>query len=119
RPVAVAVLLALFALANAIKAVGFGMVPPSAQDRDLPIEIVTEYTLGLGDQAIRIETMIKNLGAETLRTYGGDLLNSSGEDDAFVPPIGFGDPLLYLEMPYFPWAGGGSNGGIPSGIFPP
>jgi hypothetical protein len=118
RTVAVDDLLDAFDLANAIKAFGFGMVPPSAQDRDLAIEIVTEYTLGLGDQAIRIETMIKNLGAETLRTYGGDLLNSSGEDDAFVPPIGFGDALLYLDMPYIAWAGRGSNEGISYGIIP-
>src|SRR5262245_59216497 len=118
RTVGVDDLLDAFDLVNAIKAFGFGMVPPSAQDRDLPIEIVTEYTLGVGDQAVRIETMIKNLGAETLRTYVGDLLNSSGEDDAFVPPAGFGDALLYGELPYIAWAGRGANEGISYGIIP-
>ena len=118
RAIGVDDLLDAFDLVNAIKAFGFGMVPPSAQDRDLPIEIATEYTLGLGDHAIRIETMIKNLGDESLRTYVGDLLNSSGEDDAFVPPVGFGDALLYADLPYIAWAGRGANEGISYGIIP-
>jgi hypothetical protein len=118
RAIGVDDLLDAFDLVNAIKAFGFGTVPASAQDRDLPIEIVTEYTLGVGDEAVRIETMIKNLGAETLRTYGGDLLNSSGEDDAFVPPIGFGDALLYGDLPYIVWTGRGANEGISYGIIP-
>ena len=118
RAVGVDDLLDAFDLANAIKAFGFGMVPPSAQDRDLPIEIVTEYTLGVGEQAIRIETMIRNIGDESLRTYVGDLLNSSGEDDAFVPPQGFGDALLYGDLPYIAWSGRGANEGISYGIIP-
>jgi len=118
RAVGVDDLLDAFDLVNAIKAFGFGMVPSSAQDRDLPLEIVTEYTLGLGDRAIRIETHVRNLGAETLLTYVGDLLNSSGEDDAFVPPVGFGDALLYGELPYIAWAGRGDNEGISYGFIP-
>lgn len=118
RTVGVDDLLDAFDLINAIKAFGFGMVPPSAQDRDLPIELVSEYTLGVGDEAIRIETTIRNLGTEALRTYVGDLLNSSGEDDAFVPPVGFGDALLYGELPYIAWAGRGANEGISYGINP-
>jgi hypothetical protein len=39
---------------NAVKGFGVGSIPPSAQDRDLPIEIMSEYTLGVGDTAIRI-----------------------------------------------------------------
>jgi hypothetical protein len=111
-------LLDAFDLVNAIKAFGFGMVPASAQDRDLPIQVVTTYTLGVGDDAIRIETFIKNAGEEALHIYVGDLLNSSGEDDAFVPPLGFGDALLYGDMPYIAWAGRGSNEGISYGIIP-
>jgi hypothetical protein len=118
RAYAVDDLLDAFDLVNAIKAFGFGMVPASARDRDLPIEIVTEYTLAAGDQAVRIETTIANMGGEDLRTYVGDLLNSSGEDDAFVPPVGFGDALLYGEMPYIAWTGRGANEGIAYGIIP-
>jgi hypothetical protein len=118
RAVGVDDLLDAFDLVNAIKAFGFGMVPPSAQDRDLPLEIATEYTLGLGDEAIRIETMIKNVGDEDLRVYVGDLLNASGEDDTFVPPVGFGDALLYTDLPYVAYSGRGANRGISYGIIP-
>lgn len=118
RTVGVDDLLDAFDLVNAIKAFGFGMVPPSARDQDLPIEVVTEFTLGLGEEAIRIETMIKNTGSQALRTYVGDLLNSSGQDDAFVPPVGFGDALLYNELPYIAWGGRGANEGISYGVIP-
>lgn len=118
RAVGVDDLLDAFDLVNAIKAFGFGMVPPEAQDRDLPIEIATEYTLGLGDDAIRIETIIRNAGGEDLRVYVGDLLNASGEDDSFVPPLGFGDALLYPDLPYIAYTGRGANRGISYGIIP-
>lgn len=118
RAVGVDDLLDAFDLVNAIKAFGFGGVPESAQDRDLPLEIATEYTLGAGDQAIRIETMIRNVGDEDLRIYVGDLLNASGEDDTFVPPVGFGDALLYTDLPYVAYTGRGANRGIAYGVLP-
>ncbi len=118
RAIGVDDLLDAFDLVNAIKAFGFGMVPLSAQDRDLPLEIATEYTLGFGDEAIRIETMIKNAGGEDLRVYVGDLLNASGEDDTFVPPVGFGDALLYTDVPHVAYTGRGSNRGISYGLLP-
>jgi len=118
RAIGVDDLLDAFDLVNAIKAFGFGMVPESAQDRDLPLEIATEYTLAVGDAAIRIETIIKNIGGEDLRLYVGDLLNASGEDDTFVPPAGFGDALLYTDLPYVAYTGRGANQGIAYGILP-
>lgn len=107
-----------FDLVNAIKAFGFGMVPESTRDRDLPIEIVTEYTLGVGDHAIRIETTIHNLGTTDLTTYVGDLLSPSGEDDTFVPGVGFGDALLYADLPWIAWPGRGASEGVAYGLIP-
>lgn len=107
-----------FDLVNAIKAFGFGMVPAATRDRDLPVEIVTDYTLGVGDDAIRIETTIHNRGATALNTYVGDLLSPSGQDDTFVPSVGFGDALLYADIPYIAWAGRGTSEGISYGLIP-
>ncbi len=111
-------LLDAFDLVNAIKAFGFGMVPESTRDRDLPVEIVTDYTLGVGDDAIRIETTIHNRGATDLNTYAGDLLSPSGQDDTFVPAVGFGDALLYAELPWIAWPGRGASEGVAYGIIP-
>ena len=92
RTVGVDDLLDAFDLVNAIKAFGFGMVPESAQDRDLPIDIVTEYTLGLGDEAIRIETTIDNHGDED-STYVATANRAARRVVRSAPS--FGDALIY------------------------
>ncbi len=103
---------------NAVKGFGLGSIPPSAQDRDLPIEVMSEYTLGLGDTAIRIETTIKNNGSEPLQLYVGDFVNGSGEVDTFAPPLGFGDVVLRPDLPFLAFAGVGGASGLSYGILP-
>lgn len=103
---------------NAIRSFGVGSVPASARDRDLPIQVMTEYALAPGSSAVRIETTVKNEGNEDLLLYVGDLVNGSGELDTFVPSLGFGDPTVRLEMPYLAYTGVGSAAGLSYGVIP-
>jgi len=105
-----------------IKAVGGGLplsLPESADDKDIPVELVTEYSLGLGDSYVKIETFIKNVGTEGLGVYIGDyLVNAAGEADLFVPGIGFGDPMVRLRLPFICMRGEGSAQGMTYGYIP-
>lgn len=103
---------------NAIRSFGAGQVPPSAQDRDIPVEITTEYSLAPGADSVRIETAVRNVGDSTLRLYVGDFLNGSGELDTFVPSLGFGDATLRLEVPYVAYTGVDAGRGLSYGIIP-
>lgn len=103
---------------NAIREFGFGALPVAAQDVDLPIEITTEYTLEPGERAVRIDTSIRNDGERALPLYVGDFLNGGGELDTFVPSLGFGEPVLRLEMPFMAYAGIGANRSVSYGIIP-
>lgn len=106
--------------ANAIKFLGGGIValPPSAIDNNIPVEIRTEYTLGIDDDAIRIETSIANTGTEPLTIYVGDYINGSGELDNFVPSFGFGEILFRPSIPYLAYVGVGDAIGVTYGIVP-
>jgi hypothetical protein len=105
---------------NAIRFISGGIValPESAIDTDIPVEIMTEYTLGAGDEAIRIETTIANLGDEALTLYVGDYVNGSGEVDNFVPSFGFGEVIFRPRIPFLAYAGVGSATGVTYGIVP-
>lgn len=103
---------------NAILQLGAGAVPESAQDRDIPVEIVTEYALAAGESSIRIETTVFNNGDGDLQLYAGDFVTPSGELDTFVPGLGFGDALLRPRLPYLAYAGIGSAAGVSYGILP-
>lgn len=106
--------------ANAIKFLGGGVValPPSAIDNNIPVEIRTEYTLGVDDDAIRIETAIANTGTEPLTIYVGDYVNGSGELDNFVPSLGFGEITFRPSIPYLAYIGVGDALGVTYGIVP-
>ncbi|GIW39456.1 MAG: hypothetical protein KatS3mg076_0033 [Candidatus Binatia bacterium] len=103
---------------NAIREFGVGMIPPSAQDVDIPVEIATEYSLAPGENWVRIETFVKNLGPEPLSLYAGDAVNGSGEVDTFVPSLGYGEAVIRLTVPYlaYPALRGGdvSYGVVPA-----
>lgn len=103
---------------NAIAQLGAGGVPESAQDRDIPVEVVTEYTLAPGERSIRIETTVFNNGGEQLALYVGDFVTPSGELDTFVPGLGFGNALLRPRLPYLAYTGVGSAEGVAYGLLP-
>ena len=105
-----------------IKAIGGGLplsVPSSADDVDLPVEIVTEYSLRPGDNYVKIETFIKNVGQETQGVYIGDyLVNSGGETDLFLPGVGFGEPMLRLKVDFIAMRGEAGARGLSYGYVP-
>ena len=79
---------------------GFGAIyPDSADDRDLPLDIETCYSLGADDLYITMDTRLINTSAEPLEIWIVEYLNGSGEVEAFQPQIGFGEPLFTPSCP--------------------
>jgi len=95
----------LLELANASSAIeAFGVsLPASADDRDLPINIETCYSLRPGARYIEIDTTLHNLGFEQLGVYMTEYLNGSGQVEFFQPYAGFGEPTLTLSCPLDTW----------------
>jgi hypothetical protein len=83
--------------------------PDSADDRDLPIQIETCYTLAPEDSWITLDTTLENESSEALPIFMVEYLNGSGEVETFQPNAGFGEPLLTAACPeesYVPCADG-------------
>jgi hypothetical protein len=79
---------------------GFGAIyPDSADDRDLPLEIETCYSLAPDDAYVTIDTRLINTSTEPLEIWVVEYLNGSGEVEAFQPQIGFGEPLFTPGCP--------------------
>ena len=79
---------------------GFNLpFPASANDVDLPIEIMTDYILEPGRNYVRMETTLQNLGAVQLKIFFGDFLNGSGQVALWQPGYGFGEPLVTSRCP--------------------
>lgn len=77
---------------------GFGLVfPASANDKDLPVAITTDYTLAPGKSYIQVDTTVENMGGSTINIFMGDYLNGSGQLEIFQPGSGFGEPLVTVE----------------------
>jgi hypothetical protein len=105
-----------------IKVAGGGLplnVPPSADDVDIPVELVTEYSLNPGDNYVKMETFIKNVGSAVLGVYIGDwLVGAAGELNQFVPGLGFGEPIARLNIDYIAFRGEASASGLAYGYIP-
>jgi hypothetical protein len=80
---------------------GFNLpFPASANDVDLPVEIMNDYILEPGTNWVRVETTIQNLdGSNQVKLYFGDFLNASGEVGLFTPGYGFGEPTVTTRCP--------------------
>jgi hypothetical protein len=103
---------------NAIRGLGAGEIPESARDKDIPVEVTTDYSLAPGDNVVRIETTIENLGDETLGLYVGDYINPSGELDVFTAESGYGEALILPRMPFVAYTGLGAATGLSYGLVP-
>ena len=105
-----------------IKAVGMSIplsVPSSADDMDIPVEIVVDYTLNPGDNYVEIKTSVKNIGSGLQGLYFGDyIVGAAGELNQFVPGIGFGEPLARLNLDFIAFRGEGSAKGLAYGYIP-
>lgn len=91
----------LLELANASSAVsGFGVtLPPAADDKDLPVEIETCYSLAVGDSYIALDSTFRNLSSDTFDVFMTEYLNGSGQVEFFQVYAGFGDPTLTPSCP--------------------
>jgi Carboxypeptidase regulatory-like domain len=69
-----------------------GDFPAEADDRDLPLEIETCYSLGPEDSWVTIDTTLSNTSADALPLYLVEYLTGSGEVEIFQPNAGFGEP---------------------------
>jgi hypothetical protein len=79
---------------------GFNLpFPASANDVDLPIEVLTDYILEPGRNYVRMETTLQNLGGTQLKIFFGDFLNGSGQAALWQPGYGFGEPLVTTRCP--------------------
>src|SRR5262249_42687445 len=68
--------------------------PAAADDRDLPVDIQTDYTLAASAEYVKVETTITNTGNTQLDIFFNDYLNGSGQVELFQPTYGFGEPLV-------------------------
>jgi hypothetical protein len=73
--------------------------PANQDDRDLPVDITTDYILEPGTNYVRVETTVHNQGATTLPIFFGEYLNGSGELEMFQSGYGFGEPLVGTRCP--------------------
>lgn len=73
--------------------------PASADDRDLPVEIETCYSLDPEEPWVTLDTTLRNTSSAVLPLYMVEYLNGSGEVEAFQPDAGFGEPLLTRVCP--------------------
>jgi hypothetical protein len=105
-----------------IKAVGMSIplaVPSSADDVDIPVEIVVDYTLNPTDNYLRISTSVKNIGSGLQGLYYGDyIVGAAGEMNQFVPGIGFGEPTARLSLDFVAFRGEGAAKGLAYGYIP-
>jgi hypothetical protein len=88
-----------FINASSVVAQAGFMFPAAADDRDLPVEVQTDYILDPGADAVRIETTVTNTDAAPLDIFLGDYLNGSGQVELFQPAYGFGEPLVTTPCP--------------------
>ena len=81
-----------------IRGLGF-QFPDSADDRDLPLEIETCYSLAPDDFYITMDTTLTNTSSEELAIFLVENLNGSGQVEAYQPRIGFGEPQITPACP--------------------
>jgi hypothetical protein len=68
--------------------------PADQDDRDLPVDVQTDYILEQGKPYVRIETSLTNTSLVPVQIFFGDILNGSGAVELFQPVYGFGEPLI-------------------------
>lgn len=74
---------------------GFGgSLPASADDRDLPLEIETCYSLAADEPWLTMDTRLINTSSDPQQIWMVEYLNGSGEVQAFQPQVGLGEPLF-------------------------
>ncbi len=104
-------------------------IPPFGIDNDIPVTVMSEYTLNPGDDFMQIETIVQNDGAQKLELYVGDYTSGGGQLEVVGPGLGFGDAALRLggsrasdispiTFDWLGWFGFGEAQGISYGLIP-
>jgi len=70
------------------------LLPTSADDKDIPVTVQTDYIIEPGTNYVRVETTVQNMDVATLNIFFGEFINGSGEVELFQPGYGFGEPLV-------------------------
>lgn len=91
----------LLTFANASSTVNdFGFpFPASADDTDLPVDIVTDYILQPGENYVRVDTTITNTSASAIDIFLGAYFAPSGQVETFQSGYGLGEPLVASSCP--------------------
>ena len=87
---------------SAIRRLGF-QFPESADDRDLPLEIETCYSLLPGQPYVVMDTTLHNESSEDLAVYQVEYLSGSGQVEPYQPQAGFGLPRINPACPDESW----------------
>jgi hypothetical protein len=104
-------------------------VPASANDVDIPANVVSEYTLSPGDNFIKMETILENTGGSNEPWYIGDYTEAGGQIEVVAPGLGFGDSAIRaggdvsivpdeLTFNYLGWVGFGDGAGLSYALIP-
>ena len=83
---------------STVASLGFNL-PAQVDDKDLPVEIQTDYILEPGANWVQIHTTVVNTGGTAFNIYLGEYLNGSGQVYLFQPVNGFGSPLVTAPCP--------------------
>ena len=118
-------------ISSAIAGFG-GTYPDSADDRDLPLESETCYSLEPDESWVTMDTTLRNTSAEMLPIYMVEYLTGSGEVEVFQPNAGFGEPQGTAVCPvettvscadgqcdqcnYVAYSGNGGGAGVSYGL---
>ncbi len=73
----------------------FGLLlPPTADDFDIPVTVQTDYILDPGSNAVEVETTVLNTSGASIDIFFGEFINGSGQVELFQSGYGFGEPLI-------------------------
>ena len=101
-----------------VAAMGYS-VPAAFDDKDLPVQITTDYTLAPDAKFVRVDTTVRNTHTtNTVKTFLSDWLGGSGQVELFQPGYGFGEPLATMSCAlcdFVDWNGFGQADGVSYG----
>lgn len=93
--------------------------PTSADDRDLPLRFITDYTLDADLGYIRMDTRMINPTSAAERLYLAEYINGSGEVEVFQHGYGFGEAFAAAPCTrcnYIAFAGHDGGAGVSYGL---
>jgi len=78
---------------STVESFGFAF-PVTADDKDLSVDVQTDYILAPNTPYVRIETTLTNTAGAPIDFYFTEYTNGSGQVELFLPRYGFGEALV-------------------------